>query len=116
MARNSWRSDSYRRWIFASEEVCIEIERQWLAATGGRIFHLTDYGTPSCKLGSADWKPSERLGFLKRLAGIINRPDVKIVSSSLEASEYSKFLEKTNYEDIWGPAYSGLAMGSVARS
>lgn len=78
--------------FFADPNVCTEIESQWIAATQGNVFHLTDFGTPKCKLGSAQWTVHDRTQFLKRLASIINRPDCSIVSASIQVKAFNDVL------------------------
>jgi len=94
---------------FAGDKVCEAIEKDWLAATGGKVFHLADFGTEYCELGSAKWTEQERVDFLKKLGGIINRQGVYIISVSLEVSQYAAFLKVAQYKEIFGPAYSALA-------
>jgi len=94
---------------FADDEVCEAIEADWLKATGGKVFHLADFGTQYCELGSHTWTKDERRNFLKMLGVIVNRQDVYIISASAEMSEYAAFLSAASYAKIFGPAYSGLA-------
>lgn len=96
--------------FMADEELCRTIEEEWLRATGGKVFHFTDFGTKACKLGSQGWTADERHSFLIRLARIIRREGVDIICHAVEVSEYRKFLEKATYPEIYGPAYSTLAM------
>lgn len=94
---------------FAEEGVCAAIEKDWLAATGGKVFHLADFGTQACKLGSMNWTKDDRVALLRRLGAIVNREGVCIISASVEVSEYAVFLHTATYTDIFGPAYSALA-------
>jgi hypothetical protein len=94
---------------FAGDKVCEAIEKDWLDATGGRVFHLADFGTVDCELGSVGWSNDEKVEFLKKLGKIINREGVYIISVSLEVSEYAAFLKVAQYKEIFGPAYSALA-------
>src|SRR5271157_2549645 len=94
----------------ANDTVCDEIESEWNQATGGRLFHYKTFNTNKCGLGSRDWTEEQRVAFLKRLGGIIKRDGVEIISTSLEVGEYKKFLSTSSYADIFGPAYSMLAL------
>ena len=94
---------------FAYDEVCEAIESDWLAATGGKVFHLADFGTPVCQLGSAEWGNDDKITFLKRLGAIVNRDGVCMIGAAVEVSEYAKFIGATKYNDIFGPAYSACA-------
>jgi hypothetical protein len=100
--------------FFAEESICEAIERDWLSATKGKPFHFTDFGKASCKLGSSTWTSRERVGFLKRLAMIVNRPDCTITSVSLEVSEFNKTLGNLEYPNEIGPAFSGCAYAAIA--
>jgi hypothetical protein len=93
----------------ADDRICQAIQADWINATGGKVFHLAEFGTDDCELGSKEWDREQRTTFLKRLGGIINRPEVAIISHSVEVSEYKTFLSGNQYADIWGPAYSALA-------
>ena len=94
---------------FADHGICKAIETDWLAATGRKVFHLADFGTPACKLGSASWGKPQKVAFLKRLGGIVNREGVYIIGAAVEVSEYAKFLGTAKYAQIFGPAYSACA-------
>jgi hypothetical protein len=96
-----------------SDAVCREIENDWLAATNGKVFHLCDFGTKKCKIGSGTWSAPQRQEFLKRLAGIVNCKDVAVISVSIETSAYLEFLKKANYAEILGPPYSGCVQACV---
>jgi len=98
----------------ADSEVCDSIEDDWLKATDGRTFHLTDFGTKECKLGSADWDIEKRCSFLKQLAAIVNRDGCKLVSASLEVAPYNSFVLQTANAHVHGPAFSGCAQACVA--
>ena len=50
---------------------------------------------------------------LKRLAGVINRQGVYIITASIEVAEYQSFFEKTPNQYIIGPSFSGCAHISV---
>jgi hypothetical protein len=94
---------------FADDKECEAVENDWGTATGGRVFHLADFGTEYCKLGSMGWTKAERVAFLQRLGGIINRPRVFMASASAEVSQYASFLRVASHAHVFGPAYSGLA-------
>jgi hypothetical protein len=47
---------------------------------------------------------------LNRLGRIVNRDGVSIVSNSVEVSEYRSFLSAASYKEVFGTAYSGLAI------
>ncbi len=100
--------------FLADEAICEEIERDWEIATGGRVFHLTDFGTRSCKLGSGDWDKTKKVGFLKRLAALVNREGVHILSASLEVQPHNKILAKSPHAHVNGPAFSGCGQSAVA--
>ena len=51
----------------ASDEMCEQIEDDWEQATGESVFHLADFGTDWCELGSARWCQSQQTAFLKRM-------------------------------------------------
>jgi hypothetical protein len=95
--------------FFADDEICRSIEQEWLRATGGAVFHLADFGTKYCKLGSSTWTLEERVLFLKRLGGIVNRPSVNILTASVEVAQYRSFSGTAKYAHIQGPPYSALA-------
>jgi hypothetical protein len=95
--------------FFADDEVCECIEQEWLRATGGAVFHLADFGTKYCKLGSSAWTVQERVTFLKRLGGMVNRPNVNILTASVEVTQYRTFAGNAKYAHIQGPPYSALA-------
>jgi hypothetical protein len=100
--------------FFADAKLCETIEDEWEIATGGRVFHLTDFGTQSCKLGSGKWGAAKRVDFLKRLAAIVNRPNCRIVSASIEVAPYLDFIAKSPHAHVNGPAFSGCAQACVA--
>jgi hypothetical protein len=100
--------------FFADAKLCETIEDEWEIATGGRVFHLTDFGTQSCKLGSGKWDATKRVEFLKRLAAIVNRPNCRIVSASIEVAPYLDFIAKSPHAHVNGPAFSGCAQACVA--
>jgi hypothetical protein len=97
----------------ASDDVCGQIERDWERATDGRVFHLTDFGQQSCKLGSAGWDSVSRIAFLKRLGGIVNREGAYFISVSVETGVYRAFLEASPNPHVMGPVFSGCAHVSV---
>ena len=99
--------------FLADCSICEDIERDWEAATKGRLFHLKDFGTNHCKLGSRSWTDTERADFLKKLAGIVNRPGCYIMSASLEVAAFNKTLEAISYPNEIGPAFSGCAYAAV---
>jgi hypothetical protein len=98
--------------FLAGETICAEIQREWETATGGRVFHLADFGTPYCQLGSGKWPEAHRVDFLKRLAAIVNRNGVQILSASLEIQPYNEMLAESPHAHVNGPAFSGC--GQVA--
>jgi hypothetical protein len=73
------------------------------------VFHLCDFGTKKCQLGSREWDRDTRTAFLKRLGQIINREGVSIISASAEMSKYAAFIQAASHAHVFGPAYSGLA-------
>jgi hypothetical protein len=99
----------------ADSTVCEAIESDWQEATGGAIFHLRTFGTNNCELGSGSWDETIRAAFLKRLGGIVNRPDVLIVSAAIEVKPYNSFLSKSPHVHVHGPADSACAQ-AVART
>lgn len=99
--------------FFADPNVCAEIEDQWIAATQGKVFHLTDFGNPKCQLGSAQWTVPDRAQFLKKLASIINRPDCSIVSASIQVKEFNDVLFGAAHPQELGPASSGCSYVAV---
>jgi hypothetical protein len=100
---------------FAAEDrICGNVERDWGQLTDGKVFHFTDFGTPSCKLGSNAWTRKKQISFLKQLGAIVNRKGVSIISGSVETAEYQRFLASAALGDIIGPAYSGLASVCVS--
>jgi hypothetical protein len=99
--------------FLADEAICGEIEEEWKAATGGRVFHLADFGTPYCKLGSGNWSEREKVDFLKRLAAIVNRQGVQILSASLEVEPYNEMLTKSPHAHVNGPAFSGCGQAYI---
>lgn len=99
--------------FFADAKLCETIEDEWEIATGGRVFHLTDFGTQSCKLGSGKWGAAKRVDFLKRLAAIVNRPNCRIVSASIEVAPYLEFIARSPHAHVNGPAFSGCAQSCV---
>jgi hypothetical protein len=99
--------------FYADSSVCEDIERDWKAATGGKLFHLKSFGTNKCELGSRGWSESGRSDFLKRLASIMNRPGCTITSVSLEVEEFNKTLGNLKFPQEFGPAYSACAYGVI---
>jgi hypothetical protein len=93
----------------ASDQACEAIERDWKAVTGGKVFHLADFGTEYCELGSNDWSKGERRDFLKKLGGIVNHNGAYVISASVELSQYAAFVGAASYSAVFGPAYSALA-------
>jgi len=100
--------------FLADYDVCREIEQEWKDATGDRVFHLADFGTPSCALGSRQWNQTERANFLKRLAAIINRKGCHILSMSLEVAPYNALLAVNAHAHVNGPAFSACGQASIA--
>jgi hypothetical protein len=99
----------------ADSTVCEAIEKDWQEATGGAIFHLKTFGTNNCELGSGSWSDATRATFLKRLGRVVNRPDILIVSASIEVKPYNSFLAKSPHVHVHGPADSACAQ-AVART
>ncbi|MGA8762900.1 MAG: hypothetical protein WB562_08560 [Candidatus Sulfotelmatobacter sp.] len=99
--------------FLADETICEEIERDWEAATGGHVFHLADFGTPYCELGSGNWPETQRVEFLKRLAAIVNREGVQIMSASLEVQPYNEMLAESPHAHVNGPAFSGCGQAAI---
>jgi hypothetical protein len=99
--------------FLADSAVCEEMEREWEVVTKGHVFHLTDFGTKSCKLGSRDWTKEERSNFLKKLAAIVNRPQCYIISASLEVEAFDKVLLGATHPQELGPASSACAYAAV---
>jgi hypothetical protein len=99
--------------FFVGADLAEKIEADWEAATGQRVFHFTDFGTQWCKLGSGDWTSQERIAFLKRLASIVNREGVYILSASIEVAEFNKVLFGAVHPQELGPAFSGCAYAAL---
>jgi hypothetical protein len=99
---------------YAESTLCETIEREWEEATQNRVFHLKDFGQPHCKLESFKWTGDQRRAFLKKLAGIVNRPGVGIISSTVEVEHFYKKLATTAHPNEIGPAFSGCAYAAVA--
>lgn len=99
---------------YADSVLCETIKREWEEATQNRIFHLKDFGQPHCKLESYKWTGNERREFLKKLAGIVNRPGVGIISSTVEVAHFYKNLAKAIHPNEVGPAFSGASYTAVA--
>jgi hypothetical protein len=100
--------------FMAESSICEDIEQDWEKATNGNLFHLKDFGTNRCKLGSRSWNEDERSAFLKRLAGIVNRSGVYIISASLEVDAFNKTLSAAIHPGEIGPAFSGCAYAAFA--
>jgi hypothetical protein len=99
--------------FLADETICEEIERDWEVATGGHVFHLADFGTQYCELGSGTWPATDKVDFLKKLAAIINRNGVQILSASLEVQPYNKMLMESPHAHVNGPAFSGCGQAHL---
>lgn len=99
--------------FMADPTVCESIEQDWEAATEGKVFHLTDFGTPQCKLGSQSWTTESRVNFLKRLAAIVNRPDCYVMSVSVEIAQVNKVLMEANFPNEIGPVFSACAYAAI---
>jgi hypothetical protein len=99
---------------YADSELCETIEREWEEATQNRVFHLREFGQPPCKLESNKWTGNERREFLKKLAGIVNRPGVGIISSTVEVAHFYEKLKQATHPNEIGPAFSGAAYTAVA--
>ncbi|HEU5339770.1 hypothetical protein [Edaphobacter sp.] len=95
--------------FLAPADVAEQIESDWEIATDKKVFHFTDFNTPSCKLGSQNWTSQERIQFLKKLAAIVNRQEVYILSASIEVQEFDKVLSGAAHPHELGPAFSGCA-------
>jgi hypothetical protein len=102
--------------FLADETICESIERDWEIATGGRVFHLADFGTRTANLGSGNWPEKQRVDFLKRLAAIINREGVQILSASLEVQPYNEMLAESPHAHVNGPAFSGCGQATIANA
>ena len=100
--------------FLADCDLCESIEADWQEATHGKVFHLRIFGTEKCALGSGRWSIKKRSNFLKRLAGIVNRPGCMIISASIEVASYNSFLQKSAHVHVHGPADSACAQ-SCAR-
>jgi hypothetical protein len=99
--------------FLAETSICEDIERDWEAATGNRLFHLKTFGTPKCELGSHSWAESQRAEFLKRLAGIVNRTGCSIISASIELESFNKAIRGIPHPHEIGPAFSFCAYAAV---
>jgi hypothetical protein len=99
---------------YADSALCEAIEDEWEKATGNRVFHLKDFGQPHCKLESYKWTGGERREFLAKLVGIVNRPGVGIISSTVEVEHFYKKLATTTHPNEIGPAFSGCAYTAIA--
>jgi hypothetical protein len=95
-------------------DVCEAIEKDWEQATGGKLFHFTDFNTPYCKLGSDKWTNEERRDFLLKLAAIVNRRDCILISSTIEVGPFNKQLSVSVHPNEIGPAFSGCAYTAIA--
>ncbi|HTC92706.1 MAG TPA: hypothetical protein VK699_04530 [Terriglobales bacterium] len=93
----------------ASDKKCEAIEDAWDEIVGDGLFHLADFGTKSCTLGSGEWDVSQRVAFLKRLSGIVNQSLSPPLSISVETEQYRKFVAGSGNPHVYGPAYSGCA-------
>lgn len=93
--------------FIGTDTACVALERKWKTAMNGKgPFHLTDFGTEWCKLGSGSWTTPQRVDFIKKLGSFLHTPDIRIVSLSVESSEYNSFVAKSQHEHVYGPAYS----------
>jgi hypothetical protein len=99
--------------FLAESSVCEAIEADWQKATDGHVFHLKDYGTNKCKLGSLGWTKTEREDFLKKLAAIVNRAGCYIMSATIEVAVFNETLRKAEYPQEIGPAFSGCAGAAI---
>jgi hypothetical protein len=100
--------------FYADVSICEEIERDWKAATEGKLFHLRTFGTAKCQLGSAGWTKVQRIDFLIKLASIVNRPGCTITSVSLEVEQFNKTLDNLEFPQEIGPPFSACAYAAVA--
>lgn len=98
----------------ADSELCEKMEKEWEEATGGKVFHLTDFGTKYCLLGSGDWPAPDRNDFLRRLAGIVNRDGVTIFSASLREDSFYKAIHRVKYPGEVGPMFSACAYWNMS--
>jgi len=102
--------------FLADEKICDAIEQDWDIATESRVFHLADFGTKYCELGSGNWDATQRVEFLKRLAGIVNREGVKVLSTSLEVAPYNEMLLESPHAHVNGPAFSMCGQVSITNA
>ena len=100
--------------FLADESVCEAIEKDWEYATGNKVFHLKEFGTKNCKLGSRAWTREERGDFLRRLAIIVNRDGCRIISTSLEVAPYNELVSRSPHAHVNGPAFSACAQAGIA--
>lgn len=85
----------------ADADLCDAIEDDWVKAMHGRTFHLAD-------------SDSREIEFHKRLAGLVNREGVSIISASLEIAPFYEVLFKNEHPQEIGPAFSACAYAAVA--
>jgi hypothetical protein len=95
--------------FLADVPTCEAIEQDWESALGKRVFHFADFGTEYCKLGSGEWSANERSGFLKRLAGIVNRQGCYIIAASMEVAPFLDLIQEVEHPQEIGPAFSACA-------
>lgn len=100
--------------FLADSDVCDDIKADWDIATNGRVFHLAEFGTKDCKLGSREWDRPARESFLKRLATIVNRSGCYVISASVEVAQYHSFIQTSPHAHVNGPAFSGCAQACIA--
>jgi hypothetical protein len=95
--------------FLADVPTCEAIEQDWEAATGNRVFHLKDFGSDDCKLGSKGWSETQRSDFLKRLAGIVNRQGCYVFAASMEVAPFHDLIQEVEHPQEIGPAFSACA-------
>jgi hypothetical protein len=92
------------------------MEDDWEIATGGKVFHLADFGQKHCMLGSREWGRENQQAFLHRLAAIVNRPGCYLVSASIEIAPYIEFIQQSPNAHVNGPAFSGCSQACIAQT
>lgn len=94
----------------ANDRTCQLIAREWSVLMEGRgPFHLCDFGTEWCKLGSGSWPLARRVAFLKQLASVVNRDGVGIFSISIDTALYRSFVADSKHPEVHGSSYSQCA-------
>jgi hypothetical protein len=85
----------------ADASTCESIEDAWHEAMGGNTFHFV----------ASDKREIE---FHKKLAGIVNREGVSIISASLEIAPFYEVLFQNAHPQELGPAFSACAYAAIA--